>query len=247
MNTLLNLASSLMLLTFFANNNAAAASPLMNTTTVQVLAAGLNSQTALGRCAANSKSKPEGIVVLLHGRGGHTAIEKLVNEFPKFACRRNFAVVAPAAPTANKNWPFEQKQGEKQDLFLLELLQKNLPQTFSMNEKTPIYLVGISAGATFLMGDFYPRHGFKLKGLAAALCGGSWPTQSEIKGFKNIEQHFPLFVQISKQDFLFKQTEAGLKRYMDLGLPLRAKITEEPGHCAFDFEESLERIAVMIH
>ena len=243
----LKLTSLSSLLLFNAESAFSSVSPLLNTTTVQIAAAGLISKTALGRCAANSKSKPEGILVLLHGRGGHTAIEKLVNAFPKFACRRNFAVVAPAAPTANKNWPFEQKRGEKQDLFLLELIQKNLPQTFSINENTPIHLVGISAGATFLMGDFYPRHGFKLKGLAAALCGGSWPTQSEINGFKDIEKHFPLFVQISKQDFLFKQTEAGLKRYMDLGLPLRAKITEEPGHCAFDFEQSLERIAVIIH
>ena len=233
-------------LTINAKSTIADASPLLNTTTIQISAAGLTSKTALGRCAANSKSKPEGIVVLLHGSVGHTAIEKLVSSFSKFACRRNFAVVATAAPTVNKNWPFEQKQGEKQDLFLLELLQKNLPQTFSLSEKTPIYLVGISAGATFLMGDFYPRHGFKLNGLAAALCGGSWPTHFEINGFKDIEKRFPLFVQISKQDFLFRQTEAGLKRYMDLGLPLRAKITEEPGHCAFDFEESLERIATMI-
>jgi hypothetical protein len=243
---IIKLTILLTLLAFNAKSTIADASPLLNTTTIQISAAGLTSKSALGRCAAHQKFKPEGIVVLLHGRGGHTAIEKLVNAFPKFACRRNFAVVAPAAPTANKNWPFEKKQGEKQDLFLLELLQKNLRQTFSMNEKTPIHLVGISAGATFLMGDFYPRHGFKLNGLAAALCGGSWPTQSEINGFKDIEKHFPLFVQISKQDFLFRQTEAGLKRYTDLGLPLRAKITEETGHCAFDFEESLERIAAMI-
>lgn len=100
----------------------------------------------------------------------------------------------------------------------------------------------MSAGATFLKGDFYPRHGSKFRGLASAFCGGSCPTQDFIAESSKIDKSFPLFVQISRKDFLFEQVEAGLIKYDQLGLPLRTFLINEDGHCSFDFEKAIEKI-----
>ncbi|MBM3381683.1 MAG: hypothetical protein FJY29_04500 [Betaproteobacteria bacterium] len=209
---------------------------------VMVSAAQQSSTLAVARCAQQNPQKLAGVVVALHGRGGHASTADLAQMFLKFACPRSFAVVAPRAPTKNHNWPFEKMEGEKQDLFLIELIKKTIPKELESKEELKIYLVGVSAGATFLMGDFYPRHGAQLKGVAAALCGGSAPTTAKIQGLSTLEKNFPLFIQMSRKDFLFQQTEQGLKKYAEMGLPLRARLTEEPGHCAFDFADSLELI-----
>ena len=214
---------------------------------LKVSAGQQTSELALAHCNLKKGTQLEGVVVVLHGRGGHESISDLAQKFALFACQRGFAVAAPAAPTKNKNWPFEKLEGEKQDHFLLALIKQILPQELrSKKKELKIYLVGISAGATFLMGDFYPRHGAQLKGFAAALCGGSQPTAARLSGLQSLEKSFPLFIQISSKDFLFQQAEQGLKKYADMGLPLRAKITDEPGHCAFDFVESLENIEKLL-
>lgn len=209
---------------------------------LKISAAQQSTAVALAQCSTRGSQPIEGVVVVLHGRGGHASTSDLARMFLNFACSKRLAVAAPAAPTKNQNWPFEKIQGEKQDLLLLELIKNILPRELGIKKELKTYLVGVSAGATFLMGDFYPRHGAQLKGFAAALCGGSAPTAAQISGLKQLEKTFPLFLQISRKDFLFQQTEQGLKKYAEMGLPLRARITDEPGHCAFNFAESLDLI-----
>lgn len=63
-----------------------------------------------------------------------------------------------------------------------------------------------------------------------------------IQGVKTIEANFPLFVQIGKTDFLFDQVRAGLTKYSELGLPVRARFTDRSGHCAFDFNEAIDNV-----
>jgi predicted esterase len=189
--------------------------------------------------------RPRGILVVLHGRGGANGVSGLIETFRPSVCRHNLVAVAPSAPTSNRNWPFETSNGEGQDQFLLNFIRKEVRQLLRLSaseDSLPIYLVGISAGATFLMGDFYPQHGHKLRGRAIALCGGSWPVNGKINGIKSIESAFPLYVQIGKSDFLFGQVKAGLTKYSELGLPLRARFTEAAGHCAFDFNEALDLV-----
>lgn len=211
------------------------------------------SQLLLATCASHGsssrvkqrESQSHGTMFVLHGSGGANSLEQLLESVRSSACQHGYRLALPAAPTQNKNWPFETANGEGQDRFLLELIQKDLPSLFKLTRievQQPIFLLGVSAGATFLMGDFYPRHGHQLRGHALALCGGSWPSQDKIEGVKSVESRFPLFVQIGKGDFLFRQVQAGLSKYAEMGLPLRASFTDEPGHCAFDFNRAIEEV-----
>lgn len=186
--------------------------------------------------------KPKGSLVLLHGRGGAQNLETLVESVRVAACKLQLHVVAPAAPTRDKNWPFETTAGEGQDKYLLKLLRHEIPVHFGLTHakaKLPLLLVGISAGATFLMGDFYPRHAHNFHGVAIALCGGSWPNAIRIEKSKTLDKNFPLFVQIGKSDFLIEQVHKGLGKYADMGLPVRARFMDAPGHCAFDFNDAI--------
>jgi hypothetical protein len=210
----------------------------------------LESKVALAECSHSGSSgiqskqnRPRGLLIVLHGRGGADGVTGLLETFRPTLCKHNLAAAAPSAPTANRNWPFESSNGEGQDEFLLNFIRKNVRSLLNLSvadDSLPVYLVGISAGATFLMGDFYPNYGHTLRGRAVALCGGSWPVKGKINGIKKIESTFPLFVQIGKSDFLFDQVTAGLKKYSQLGLPLRARFTEAAGHCAFDFNEAID-------
>jgi hypothetical protein len=193
----------------------------------------------------NPVRKWNGTMVVLHGSGGAASIKEVAQMLSVSACKHRLRLAIPAAPTRNRNWPFETAAGERQDEYLLELIKKDLPaawQSPSSEALSNIFLVGISAGATFLMGDFYPRHAHLFKGRALALCGGSWPGQEKIVGFNKLDKDFPLFVQIGKSDFLFEQVRAGLTKYAQMGLPLQASFTDAPGHCAFDFNAAVDAV-----
>lgn len=179
-----------------------------------------------------------GLLVVLHGRGGHSQLETLASQFKDLACKKNLALVVPAASSANQNWPFERAGGDKQDLFLIDLIEKKIPAKVKLKKNRLTVFVGISAGATFLMGDFYPRHAQLYNGAAIALCGGSWPTDRRRLGVKENFVKFPLAIRISKRDFLFRQSEAGIKAYEERGVPVFKKITDEAGHCAFSLENA---------
>jgi hypothetical protein len=210
------------------------------------------SKVAVSECASSAapnpeqrQSRPQGLLVVLHGRGGADGVAGLLESFQPSLCRHKLIAAAPAAPTANRNWPFETKNGEGQEQYLLNFIRSDVFKFFGgsyAKHPLPVYLVGISAGATFLMGDFYPLHGHKLRGRALALCGGSWPVRGTINGVKTIESTFPLFVQIGKTDFLLNQVTAGLTKYSQAGLPLRARFTDAAGHCAFDFNEAVDHV-----
>lgn len=183
-----------------------------------------------------------GLMVVLHGRGGHTQLDKLAQRFKTIACSRNLAVVVPAASSSNQNWPFEREGGDKQDLFLIEILKNEIQKKTKITEPSDTVFIGISAGATFLMGDFYPRHANLYRGAAIALCGGSWPTdKSKLKEKENFKK-FPLTLRISKKDFLYKQSEAGIRTYEAHGIPVIKKITHEQGHCNFPLETAAEEL-----
>ncbi len=211
---------------------------------IQVAVAECKSQTTHQPRKNAPRLRPE-FMVVLHGRGGSTSVGSLLESFRPSLCKHNLKGIAPAAPTANANWPFETPSGEGQDQFLLDLIQKDARELLKLSPKKAVgsvLVVGVSAGATFLMGDFYPKHGHQLRGTAIALCGGSWPVNGVIQGVKTIEANFPLFVQIGKTDFLFDQVRAGLTKYSELGLPVRARFTDRSGHCAFDFNEAIDNV-----
>lgn len=183
-----------------------------------------------------------GLLVVLHGRGGHAAaqLSTMATQFKAVACKRNLALVVPEAASANRNWPFERAGGDKQDQFLNELLEKKIPTLVKIKKPHTTFFVGISAGATFLMGDFYPRHAQRYSGAAIALCGGSWPTDTrqltELGKFKKM----PLAIRISEKDFLFRQARAGIVAYEKARIPVYKRITSESGHCAFSMDEATE-------
>lgn len=208
-------------------------------------------KVVFSECAPTSDAKKgkrsplQAVLVVLHGKGGADSLTSLAARFRPSACKHQFLIVAPAAPTQQKNWPFELVKGEGQDVFLNDLLQNRVPKELrkrSAPVELPLLLVGISAGATFLMGDFYPRHAYKFRGKALALCGGSWPTTDVIPFKEKLSQQFPLYVKISQDDFLFDQVRAGLKQYAKLGIPPLASITQDRGHCGFDFNAAIDEV-----
>ncbi len=188
------------------------------------------------------RTEHSGVLVVLHGKGGQTQLSSLAKRFKLLACSRNLAVIAPAASSVNQNWPFERAGGDKQDMFLNELLKNELPQRIKLKKNFETHFVGISAGATFLMGDFYPRHAHRYVGSAIALCGGSWPTdQSKLKEKTNFNK-LPLAIRISSKDFLFQQSEAGIRAYKAEGIPILQRITHEQGHCNFSLTEATNEL-----
>jgi hypothetical protein len=198
-----------------------------------------------GSALKNKSASARATMVVLHGSGGAGNLQSLLESVSLSACRNQFRMAALAAPNKKRNWPFESATGEGQDKFLLEFLREDLPAHFNLSraqKREPLMLVGVSAGATFLMGDFYPRHASQFKGLALALCGGAWPNYPRIVGVKTLDVRFPLFVQIGKSDFLLEQVKAGLTRYAEMGLPVRASFTDAAGHCAFDFNQAIDAV-----
>lgn len=224
--------------------------PHLNSKSVSLKKSGFPAAQALfAECAAGGsavKNKPavsRATMVVLHGSGGAGNLSSLLKSVSISACRNRFRMAALAAPNKKRNWPFESTAGEGQDRFLVEFLRDVLPAHFNLSRSQrhePLMLIGVSAGATFLMGDFYPRHASQFKGLALALCGGAWPNYDRIVGVKTLDAGFPLFVQIGKSDFLFEQVKAGLTRYAEMGLPVRASFTDAAGHCAFDFNQAID-------
>lgn len=233
--------------------------PIQNSHSVSLKKPGFPETQALFAQCRNSGAVSDGgdkpavaraTMLVLHGSGGAGNLHGLLDSVSKSACRHQFRMAALAAPNKKRNWPFESAAGEGQDRFLLEFLREDLPAHYKLSRsqrREPLMLVGISAGATFLMGDFYPRHANQFKGVALALCGGAWPNHPQIVGVKSLDARFPLFVQIGKSDFLFEQVKAGLSRYAEMGLPVRASFTDAAGHCAFDFNQAIEEVIKSSH
>ncbi|MFZ9520522.1 MAG: hypothetical protein ACO3A4_08600 [Silvanigrellaceae bacterium] len=251
--TRFNYVSLAFALSWFLGSSSVAHSAAQTSTTVLKLKKPgfLESEVVLHECpgvkdsALSRQGRWAGTMVVLHGSGGAAGIAGLAEMMSQSACNHRLRLAVPAAPTRNRNWPFESAIGERQDEYLLGLIKKDIPSAWknSLASDSPmLVIVGISAGATFLMGDFYPRHAHKLKGRALALCGGAWPSQDKIVGYKRLDAEFPLFVQIGKSDFLFEQVRAGLTKYAHMGLPLQASFTEAPGHCAFDFNAAVDAV-----
>ncbi|NBW80471.1 hypothetical protein EBR21_01835 [bacterium] len=233
-------------------NSAAATSLQLSSSVLKIKKSGFpESDVVLSDCQdskgdlRHAARKWDGAMVVLHGSGGAGSLKDLAQMLSVSTCKHRLRLAVPAAPTRNRNWPFETSQGERQDEYLLELIKKDIPAAWQAPPATIVtnlFIVGISAGATFLMGDFYPRHAHQFKGRALALCGGAWPSQDKIVGIKKLDADFPLFVQIGTSDFLFEQVRAGLTKYSKMGLPLQASFTDAPGHCAFDFNAAVDAV-----
>jgi len=92
--------------------------------------------------------------------------------------------------------------------------------------------VGVSAGSTFLSGDFLPAYGQHYGGGAVLLCGGGRPLHSATAGGAAVGLRFLFMIQ--RGDFLYAQTLDAVNFWEALKVPAELRVMDGSGHCAFD-------------
>jgi hypothetical protein len=183
-----------------------------------------------------AKGTKIGVLVYFHGSGATKTYASNFREITGVATAFNLAAVALQAPDGAITWA-EKGPPSGRIAYAQELLQKEVFGKSANLEPKKTIFVGVSAGSTFISGDFLPQFIGNYHGGAVLLCGGASPIYPpklppSINGFK-------MFMAIQKTDFLFAQAIAGMDFWQAFGVPIKMSEPPGAGHCAFDLYSAM--------
>jgi hypothetical protein len=177
-----------------------------------------------------------GVLVYFHGSGSTASYAANFSDLSKIAASFDLAPVALQAPDGAITWaekgPSSGRIPYAQALLKTEVFGKS--PNLDINKTI---FVGVSAGATFIAGDFLPSHIKDYRGGAVLLCGGASPIYP-IK-IATTKKDFKMYAVIHPTDFLFGQTIAGVDFWRNRGLLVKTIQPMVAGHCGFDLNAAL--------
>lgn len=194
----------------------------------------------------SSRPKKPGLLVYFHGSGATNTYASNFSSLDDVARKLGLLAMAVQAPNGSDTWANAATgKSNQHDLYVRNLLDKVFP-TLQGLDKNKILFVGISAGSTFLSGDFLPRFLTRYKGGAVLLCGGGGPVVMEESLFKRLSAKeasaMPLSYYIQKADFLYGQTMQGIFYWRQRQAKVAYETPEGGSHCGFDLIKELERL-----
>lgn len=183
-----------------------------------------------------SSDAKRGALVYFHGSGATKSYAANFSELMQVAQKFDLTPVALQAPDGAITWaekgPPSGRVPYVQALLKTEVFGKS--PNLDINKTI---FVGVSAGATFVAGDFLPSYFKDYGGGAVLLCGGASPIYpmkiaTSIKDFK-------MYVAIHPTDFLFGQTIMGVDFWRNRGITVKTIQPAGGGHCGFDLNAAM--------
>ena len=188
----------------------------------------------IDRPPSNSKL---GALVFFHGSGASDSYASGFAELSKLARKFKLTAISIQAPNGVITWA-EKGPPSGRIQYAQSLLETvAFGKEYDLDPNKTVF-VGVSAGSTFIAGDFLPAYIDKYKGGAVLLCGGAspiYPTNlpTSISGFK-------MFSAIQQTDFLFGQSMAGIDFWRSHGVLVKSIQPKGSGHCGFDIYENMK-------
>ncbi len=194
----------------------------------------------------SSRPKRPGLMVYFHGSGATQSYASNFDSLDEVARRLGLLAMAVQAPNGHDTWAdHAQGPSNQHDLYVRNLLDKVFP-TISDLDKKRILFVGISAGSTFLSGDFLPRNIGRYQGGAVLLCGGGGPVTRDRSLFSPLPaseaKGLPLAYYIQQADFLNRQTLEGVMYWKSRKADVSLDNPAGGSHCGFDTVKEIERL-----
>ncbi len=210
--------------------------------------------TTLKKLGKYTLSTPEGsarparpgLMIYFHGSGSTQTYAAGFDGLDQVAQKLGLLAMAVQAPNGHDTWANHATGPSNQhDQYVKNLLDKVFPSITGL-DKNKILFVGISAGSTFLSGDFLPRFITRYKGGAVLLCGGGGPISLDNDLFtpvsKSDAKGFPLAVFIQQADFLYRQTLQGVTYWKSRKAEVAFENPAGGSHCGFDGHKEMERL-----
>ena len=177
-----------------------------------------------------------GVLVYFHGSGSTASYAANFSDLSKIAASFDLAPVALQAPDGAITWA---EKGPKSGRipYAHALLKTEVFGKSPNLDINKTVFVGVSAGATFVAGDFLPSYLKDYGGGAVLLCGGAVPIYPAKSSAGT--RDFKMFVAIHPTDFLFGQTIAGVDFWRNRGLLVKTIKPLAGGHCGFDLNAAM--------
>lgn len=191
-----------------------------------------------------SRPKKPGLLVFFHGSGATQSYATNFDALDAVGKKLGLLAMAVQAPNGWDTWANHARGPSNQhDRYVKNLLDKVFPTIPDLN-KDKILFVGISAGATFLSGDFLPRFISRYRGGAVLLCGGGGPLSADRSLMSPLQnpRALPLAYYIQQADFLYRQTVQGIAYWKSRKAEVSADTPAGGSHCGFDVNAQLERL-----
>ena len=183
-----------------------------------------------------TNSKAAGLMLFIHGSGGGDHYAATASVLAGVAREHNLILVAVQAPDHAVSWPNgNPAENNRHAQYLRSLIATRLASELKF-DPARLYLVGLSAGSTFLAGDFLAEIGKDYRGALVLLCGGASPFFGIDRLAENARAgRFKIYVRIDTSDFLYAQTMQSVDFFKKTGFTVVTDISSEGrGHCAFD-------------
>jgi len=190
--------------------------------------------------------KSQGLLLFFHGSGNTRGYAGAFDSLQAAAREFNLAPVALQAPSDAITWPEGPNAPNNRHVdYVKSFLDREIFTKHPEIDRSRLFLVGFSAGSTFLSGDFLSAGIRSYQGGAVMLCGGGGPVRMPPDVFTKLTaaeaRNFPLYFMIQKKDFLYQQTMQGIAYWHSRQALIQVETPEGGGHCAFDFSSELTK------
>ncbi len=188
----------------------------------------------------------KGLLAFFHGSGNTATYAQNFGAVDQVAKELGLTPLVLQAPNGADTWANAARGPSNQhDVYARNLIDKEILAKNSGIDKKRIIFVGVSAGSTFLSGDFLPRFIGDYKGGAVLLCGGGGPVSQADELWRPlprpVAESMPLSFYIQKQDFLWRQTRQGIAYWGSRGAIIATEMPEGGSHCGFDVFGEMKR------
>ncbi len=197
---------------------------------------------ASGRYHIEAASDDRGILVFIHGSGGAASYKSLLPTLLKITKPYKQAVLMAQVPNDRDTWA-EAEHGPQFNhaAYLKGLLNTVVKEKHPHLSGKPVTFVGLSAGSTFLSGDFLPIFVNEFpEGSAILLCGGGPPVGRVASVHDRVRTRFAIEVVITTSDFLYDQTMDAVRYWRNRRVATNLTRIPKGGHCGFDLEKQLQ-------
>lgn len=196
---------------------------------------------------SSTRPKKPGLLIFFHGSGSTNSYAAGFDGLDKVAQNLGLLAVAVQAPNGADTWANRAEGPSNQhDQYVKNLLDKMLP-TIPDVDKNRLLFVGLSAGSTFLSGDFLPRFITRYKGGVVLLCGGGGPVSLDKALYAPLSKSeaaaMPISLFVQQADFLHRQAMQGVAYWKARKASVNFETPPGGAHCGFDVNKELERLA----